>query len=53
MIFWDAERWNQASEEPARIKNQLKKSAKQRAGHKKIITQANAALHFIQTHKPS
>ncbi|MEY4709389.1 MAG: tRNA epoxyqueuosine(34) reductase QueG [Bacteroidota bacterium] len=53
MIFWDAERWNQASDEPARIKNQLKKSAMQRAGHKKILSQANAALDFIKTHKPS
>jgi epoxyqueuosine reductase len=53
LIFWDAERWNQASEEPARIKNQLKKSAMQRAGHKKILSQANAALDFIKTHKPS
>ena len=53
LIFWDAERWNQASEEPARIKNQLKKSAMQRAGHKKLLAQANAALDFINANKSS
>lgn len=53
LIFWDAERWNQASEEPARIKNQLKKSAMQRAGHKKILAQANTALDFIKANKSS
>lgn len=53
LIFWDAERWNQASEEPARIKNQLKKSAMQRAGHKKLLAQANTALDFIKANKSS
>lgn len=53
LIFWDAERWNQASEEPARIKNQLKKSAMQRAGHKKLLAQANTALDFINANKSS
>lgn len=53
LIFWDAERWNQASEEPARIKNQLKKSAMQRAGHKKLPAQANTALDFIKANKSS
>lgn len=51
LIFWDAERWNQASEEPARIKNQLKKSAMQRAGHKKLLAQANTALDFVKANK--
>ena len=53
LIFWDAERWNQASEEPARIKNQLKKSAMQRAGQKKLLAQANTALDFIKANKSS
>jgi epoxyqueuosine reductase len=53
LIFWDTERWNQASEEPARIKNQLKKSAMQRAGHKKLLAQANTALDFIKANKSS
>jgi epoxyqueuosine reductase len=53
LIFWDAERWNQASEEPARIKNQLKKSAMQRAGHKKLLAHANTALDFIKANKSS
>jgi epoxyqueuosine reductase len=53
LIFWDAERWNQASEEPARIKNQLKKSAMQRAGHKKLLAQAYTALDFIKANKSS
>lgn len=53
LIFWDAELWNQASEEPTRLKNQLKKSAMQRAGHKKLLAQASAALDFIKANKPS
>ena len=46
MIGWDNVQWNEALAEPARIKSQLKKSAMQRAGLKKLIAQIDLALKY-------
>ena len=46
MINWNHSQWNEALAEPARIKSQLKKSAMQRAGLKKLITQIELALKY-------
>jgi epoxyqueuosine reductase len=46
MITWDAQQWKNAVREPAQIKPQLKKSAMQRAGLKKLIAQIELALNY-------
>ncbi|MCX6177154.1 MAG: tRNA epoxyqueuosine(34) reductase QueG [Bacteroidetes bacterium] len=46
MISWNHSQWNEALAEPARIKSQLKKSAMQRAGLKKLIAQIDLALKY-------
>ncbi len=46
MITWNALQWENALGEPARIKSQLKKSAMQRAGLKKLIAQIDLALKY-------
>jgi hypothetical protein len=46
MISWDNSQWEQTLVEPARIKSQLKKSAMQRAGLKKLIAQIDLALKY-------
>lgn len=46
MIHWDPNQWQEALENPNRIKSQLKNSAMQRAGLKKIIPQIEKALKF-------
>lgn len=46
MINWNHSQWNEALAEPARIKSQLKKSAMQRAGLKKLIAQIELALKY-------
>lgn len=46
MITWDAEQWKNVVREPAQIKPQLKKSAMQRAGLKKLIAQIELALNY-------
>ena len=45
MIHWNAEAWKNALLEPARIKTQLKNSAMQRAGLKKLLPQITSALN--------
>ena len=46
MISWNNLQWKEALSEPARIKPQLKKSAMQRAGLKKLIAQIDLALKY-------
>ena len=46
MISWNHSQWKEALTEPARIKSQLKKSAMQRAGLKKLIAQIDLALKY-------
>ena len=46
MISWNNSQWKEALTEPARIKSQLKKSAMQRAGLKKLIAQIDLALKY-------
>jgi epoxyqueuosine reductase len=46
MISWNNSQWKEALSEPARIKPQLKKSAMQRAGLKKLIAQIELALKY-------
>ena len=46
MISWNNSQWTEALAEPARIKSQLKKSAMQRAGLKKLIAQIDLALKY-------
>ena len=46
MISWNNSQWKEALSEPARIKTQLKKSAMQRAGLKKLIAQIELALKY-------
>ncbi len=46
MISWNNSQWKEALTEPARIKHQLKKSAMQRAGLKKLIAQIDLALKY-------
>jgi len=46
MISWNNSQWKEALSEPARIKPQLKKSAMQRAGLKKLIAQIDLALKY-------
>ena len=46
MISWNNSQWKEALAEPARIKPQLKKSAMQRAGLKKLIAQIELALKY-------
>ena len=46
MISWNNSQWKEALTEPARIKSQLKKSAMQRAGLKKLIAQIDLALEY-------
>jgi len=46
MISWNNLQWKEALSEPARIKSQLKKSAMQRAGLKKLIAQIDLALKY-------
>ena len=46
MISWNNSQWKEALAEPARIKPQLKKSAMQRAGLKKLIAQIDLALNY-------
>ena len=46
MISWNNSQWKEALAEPARIKPQLKKSAMQRAGLKKLIAQIDLALKY-------
>lgn len=46
MISWNNSQWKEALAEPARIKHQLKKSAMQRAGLKKLIAQIELALKY-------
>ncbi|MDA0784472.1 MAG: tRNA epoxyqueuosine(34) reductase QueG [Bacteroidetes bacterium] len=46
MIGWNNSQWKEALTEPARIKSQLKKSAMQRAGLKKLIAQIDLALKY-------
>jgi epoxyqueuosine reductase len=46
MISWNNSQWKAALAEPARIKPQLKKSAMQRAGLKKLIAQIDLALKY-------
>ena len=46
MINWNHSQWKEALTEPARIKHQLKKSAMQRAGLKKLIAQIDLALKY-------
>jgi epoxyqueuosine reductase len=46
MISWNNSQWIEALSEPARIKPQLKKSAMQRAGLKKLIAQIELALKY-------
>jgi epoxyqueuosine reductase len=46
MTSWNNSQWKEALAEPARIKHQLKKSAMQRAGLKKLIAQIDLALKY-------
>lgn len=46
MMSWNNSQWKEALAEPARIKPQLKKSAMQRAGLKKLIAQIDLALKY-------
>lgn len=50
MIRWDHSQWKEALTEPAQIKSQLKKSAMQRAGLKKLSVQIELAINYRQGH---